>query len=205
MIRLVVDAGRALLALTVVGLLAACGAAAPPSAAQPAHTVAPPAVAAPTSLRIPTLGIESDLTRTGMLPDGSPEVPPVEDPAQVSWANWSPEPGAVGPAVLYGHVNGTVGGQAGVPGVFARIDRMQPGQEILVDREDGTTAVFTVTRVRTWPKDDFDLNGAARREVYGDAPTPQLRLVTCGGTFDQAERSYVDQVVVFAELAGTTR
>jgi hypothetical protein len=34
--------------------------------------------------------------------------------------------------------------------------------------------------------------------VYGDTPGPQLRLITGGGTFDRAARSYRDNVVVFA-------
>lgn len=200
------DALRALLIVAVLAVLPACGASDwPAMAAPPGPTAAAPAAAAPTGLRIPALEVTSDLTRTGMLTDGSPEVPPVDDPGQASWATWSPEPGTVGPAVLYGHVNGTVNGVRGVPGVFARIDQMQPGQEILVAREDGTTAVFAVTRVKTWAKADFDRDGAARREVYGDTSGPELRLITCGGDFDPAAHSYLDQVVVFAQLAGDAR
>jgi hypothetical protein len=32
-----------------------------------------------------------------------------------------------------------------------------------------------------------------------------LRLITCGGTFDRADRSYVDNVIVFATLTGFHR
>jgi hypothetical protein len=38
--------------------------------------------------------------------------------------------------------------------------------------------------------------------VFGATPDAELRLVTCGGAFDRAARSYVDDVVVFAVLAG---
>jgi hypothetical protein len=34
--------------------------------------------------------------------------------------------------------------------------------------------------------------------VYGPAPGPELRLITCGGTFDRARRSYLSNVVVYA-------
>lgn len=200
------DALRALLIVAVLAVLPACAPSGwPATTAQPGPTATAAAAPAPTGLRIPALEVTSDLTRTGMLADGSPEVPPVDDPGQASWATWSPEPGTVGPAVLYGHVNGTVNGARGVPGVFARIDQMQPGQEILVAREDGTNAVFAVTRVRTWAKADFERDGDARREVYGDTTAPELRLVTCGGDFDPAAHSYRDQVVVFATLVGGAR
>jgi hypothetical protein len=37
--------------------------------------------------------------------------------------------------------------------------------------------------------------------VFGPAPDPVLRLITCGGRFDRARRSYVDNVIVTAYLA----
>ena len=34
--------------------------------------------------------------------------------------------------------------------------------------------------------------------VYGPAPVPELRVVTCGGTFDPATGHYLSNVIVFA-------
>jgi hypothetical protein len=34
--------------------------------------------------------------------------------------------------------------------------------------------------------------------VYGPTPDRALRLITCGGPFDYARRSYRDNVVVYA-------
>jgi hypothetical protein len=34
--------------------------------------------------------------------------------------------------------------------------------------------------------------------VYGPVPDPELRLLTCGGTFDYATRSYLSNTVVYA-------
>lgn len=36
--------------------------------------------------------------------------------------------------------------------------------------------------------------------VYGPAPTAQLRLITCGGTFDPQTGHYLSNVVVYATL-----
>ena len=105
--------------------------------------------------------------------------------------------------MLYGHVDGEQGGQRGVPGVFHRLTDLAPGDEIAVAREGGSRAVFVVTAVRTWPKAALDTRASGERvarEVYGDTPGPELRLVSCGGVFDRAARSYDGQVVAFARL-----
>ena len=36
--------------------------------------------------------------------------------------------------------------------------------------------------------------------VYGPVPTPQLRLITCGGAFEQAQGQYLSNIVVYANL-----
>lgn len=199
---------RMLLAAVLVVGLVACGGTASPTASTGGATTAPSTVVAPpTHVRIPQIAARSTLERSGMLPDGSPEVPSVHQPMQASWASWSPEPGAPGPAVLYGHVNGEQGGRRGVPGIFADLTKLQPGNAIYIDRADGSTAVFEVQRVKTYRKADLDTKtagDAAAREVYGNTTGPELRLVTCGGDFDRGARSYTGQVVVFARFAGET-
>ena len=67
---------------------------------------------------------------------------------------------------------------------------------MVVDRADGTTLRFAVTRVERHAKDDFPTE-----EVYGPTTGPELRLITCGGAFDRAAGSYLDNVVVWAVLA----
>ena len=201
---------RRLLGLFVlaVGLVAAGCAAAPAATGGAAHpdVAAPPVTTAapePTRVRIPAIDADSTLIRTGMMPDGSPEVPDVHQPLQASWATWSPEPGQPGPAVLYGHVDGEIGGRKGQPGIFHRIDDLRPGDEVLVDRENAPTARFVVDQIVAFPKVELDdPGGMATATVYGDTPGPELRLVTCGGAFDAAARSYRDQIVVFAHLDG---
>jgi hypothetical protein len=66
---------------------------------------------------------------------------------------------------------------------------------VLVTRADGTTLRFRVTRVARYAKSAFPT-----AEVYGPVPDAELRLITCGGRFDRARRSYVDDVVVYAAL-----
>ena len=70
---------------------------------------------------------------------------------------------------------------------------------VVVDRSDGTTATFRVDRVEEHAKDDFPTD-----EVYGDIDHAGLRLITCGGTFDEDTGDYTDNVVVFASLITTS-
>ena len=110
------------------------------------------------------------------------------DGARAGWYAQGTAPGASGPAVLTGHVDG-----GGAPAVFARLDELRPGDTVLVDRADGTTLRFAVTRASRHPKTAFPTEA-----VYAATTGPELRLITCGGAFDRAAGSYLDNVVVWA-------
>ncbi|WP_231502959.1 class F sortase [Blastococcus sp. URHD0036] len=144
------------------------------------------AVAEPVRVRVPGIGVDSPLERLGI--DGSGALQTPADYDLAGWFTGGPAPGDVGPAVLAGHVDSTRG-----PAVFWRLRDLVPGDEVFVDRADGTTGRFTVTRVERHPKDAFPTD-----EVYGPTTGAELRLITCGGDFDRSVRSYRDNVVVFA-------
>jgi sortase (surface protein transpeptidase) len=90
--------------------------------------------------------------------------------------------------VFAGHVDTRRG-----PAVFAQLDRLRPGDLVEVPRSDGGTARYSVDSVEYFPKDTMPSD-----RIYGPATTPQLRLLTCGGPFDEGTLSYRDNVVVFA-------
>ena len=141
----------------------------------------------PVAVSIPRIGVRSMLVDLGLNKDGSMEVP---DPAVAGWFSRGPAPGALGPAVIAGHVTWN-----GASAVFHRLGTMRPGDEVAVTREDGKTAVFSVTGVSRFSKSRFPT-----RAVYGQIDHAGLRLITCGGTYDAARHSYLDNVVVFARL-----
>jgi hypothetical protein len=72
---------------------------------------------------------------------------------------------------------------------------MRRGDQVIVSREDGRTAVFTVSRVARFSKSRFPSEA-----VYGAIDHAGLRLITCGGAYDAARHKYLDNVVVFASL-----
>ena len=198
-LRLAVTLGAGVL----VAGLAGCGVAAGPWATgagpnlssplvtgAPVAPVARLAAAAPTELRIDSINAASSLLPLGLNPDRTLAVPPVGTPMQATWYRLGPTPGAPGPAVILGHVNGD-----GKDGIFARLNQVKPGDQVKVTRADGKTAVFTVTRLCQVAKAAFPT-----REVYGDTSAAELRLITCGGGFDTARHSYEDSIIAFATL-----
>ena len=135
------------------------------------------------------LGLVSPLQQLDRLPDGSVAVP--DRPDIAGWYRGGPRPGQPGPAVILGHVDSRNG-----PGVFLHVARLTAGAAIHVDRADGSTASFHVIAVVRVPKASFPTE-----LVYAPTLQPTLRLVTCGGSFDHARRSYRDNVIVFAAQA----
>ncbi|MCW2613775.1 MAG: putative sortase-like protein, partial [Frankiales bacterium] len=163
-----------------------------PSSSPPADVATGPATplgaSPPRRLRVPSIGVDTELVGLGLQPDGSLEVPPAAFP--VGWYTGGPAPGELGPAVLAGHVD-----YAGSAGVFADLGDLRPGAQVLVDRQDGSTAVFRVTRVHQVGKAAFPTAA-----VYGDLDHAGLRLITCGGDFSRRAGSYEDNVIAYAEL-----
>ncbi|WP_345770477.1 class F sortase [Blastococcus saxobsidens] len=165
-----------------------------PAAGAAGPSAPPEQVAAPVSVSVPAIDVTSDLLRLDLNDDGTVEVPPLGPDDKAGWYQRGPAPGAVGPAVILGHVDSAEHG----PGIFFDLGALEPGAEVTVTREDGTVAVFAVDRVEVHPKDDFPT-----LEVYGNTDDAQLRLITCGGDFDSGARSYEDNVIAFATMTGT--
>lgn len=147
-----------------------------------------------TAVRVPSIGIDTrQLTELGQREDRSLETP--TDAATVGHYSGGAAPGERGPAVYASHVN-----YRGVPGGFANLADVEGGDQVLIERADGATVVYTVDRVEQVSKDAFP---TAR--VYGPTVGPELRLITCGGEFDSSVRSYEDNVVVFARVTEAYR
>ncbi|MGS0688575.1 class F sortase [Nakamurella sp. GG22] len=149
----------------------------------------------PVALSVPAIGVDAALIDLGRTPDGAIEVPSLDDPdSKPGWYENSPAPGSLGPAIILGHVDSREFG----PGVFFLLNQLKPGDSIDVTRNDGTAAIFTVDTVQTVEKKDFPTS-----EVYGNLDHAGLRLITCGGEFDENARSYESNIIVFASLAGS--
>lgn len=151
--------------------------------------------AAPRRLDIPGLGVRAPVVARGLDARGAPEPPPFERAGAVAWYAAGTAPGAAGTALLVGHVDTDTR-----PAVFYKVSSLRPGDTIRVVRADTEVAEFTVDDVQVLTRDRFDA-----RQAYGPRSSgrAELRLITCGGTFDRVTRSYTANVVVSAYLTGT--
>ncbi|WP_243436523.1 class F sortase [Streptomyces sp. FH025] len=165
-----------------------------PVPAEPAEPAAPAPLALtpakPTRLRIPQIGVDAPFTELTLDPAGQLNPPPPDDKNLVGWYREGVSPGELGAAVVAGHVDTTTG-----PAVFLMLSKLRPGSRVEVSRADGTIAVFAVDSVESFAKDAFP-----DQKVYGSTPDAQLRLITCGGTYDKSRKDYLNNVVVFAHL-----
>lgn len=175
----------------LLALLVLVGCGSPVSSGLPHSSVVtsiptPVIVEEPKHISIPAIEAESDLIKTGLLPDGTLEVPSIKQPLQASWYGRFAKPGEAGrPAVLLGHVDG--GGQKGI---FYRLHELRVGTQVHVDDK-----TFTVYQVEKVAKDDFPTE-----RVYSPTEAPELRLITCGGVFDHSTGNYKDNWVIFARM-----
>ena len=144
----------------------------------------------PVRIRIPAIGVDAPVQPLAV--DRNGVLPPPDTDEGTGWWRDGPEPGERGPAVIVGHVDSYTG-----PAVFVHLEDLARGDRILVDRADGSTVVFAALRTESHPKDAFPT-----RVVYGATADAELRLVTCGGAFDDDDRRYLDNVIVYAARSG---
>lgn len=168
-----------------------------PGAAAPAPTVGLPGMphSNPTRLSIKTIAVNAPFTPLHLDAAGNLHAPPAGNTNLVGWYAEGPTPGERGPAIVAGHVDTKTG-----PAVFLLLRLLKPGATADITRADGTVATFTVDSVEMFSKGSFP-----DQRVYGTTPDPQLRIITCGGSYDRSKKDYTDNVVVFAHLTSSRK
>jgi len=151
--------------------------------------------ALPQRVDIPELGVQAPVVARGLDGQGAIDPPPFDQAGVVGWYAAGAAPGAKGAALLVGHVDTETR-----PAVFYKLSALKPGETIRVIRADGKVAEFTVDDVQVLNRTGFDAQQAYGQRESGRA---ELRLITCGGTFDRTSRSYTANVIVSAYLTGT--
>ncbi len=159
----------------------------------------PPAIkplgeARPHRVDIPAIGVQAPVIKRGLDSEGAIAPPPYDQAGVVGWYGGGVQPGAKGTALFVGHVDTTTR-----PAVFYNLSALKPGEKVRVTRSDGTIAEFTVEEVAVYDRAGFDPDKAYGVRADGRA---ELRLITCGGTFDRASKTYSSNVVVSAYLTG---
>jgi sortase (surface protein transpeptidase) len=143
---------------------------------------------APARIRIPSLGVDAAVEPVGLTSKGLMDVP--SNIWDAAWLHTSVEPGAIGQAVIDGHLDSVSG-----PAIFAALQRLRPGDRIYVSDADGNELVFAVRVVDVEP-----LNGFPTVKVFGPSKDRMLNLITCAGHFDPSQRTYDHRLVVFTSI-----
>lgn len=145
-----------------------------------------PTWAEPARITVPSIGVQARVSALGLNEVGGLKVP--EDPWLVGWWRGGSRPGEEGPAVLVGHRDSQNG-----PAVFYKVGDLVSGDELVVDDMNGRTATFIVTGIEQVDRDAFPTD-----KVYGKTKLPELRILSCGGKYDEGE--YEDNLIVYARL-----
>ncbi|MBC7581544.1 class F sortase [Aeromicrobium sp.] len=143
----------------------------------------------PVHIEITSQNIDTDLVAVGLNDDATIELPPALD-AVAGWYKFSPTPGELGPAVIVGHVDNYES-----TSIFWRLRYVVAGDTINVVRADDTTAHFKVTQLAQYDQATFPTE-----TVYGNTKDSELRVITCGGTFDSTTGHYTQNTVIYATL-----
>lgn len=140
----------------------------------------------PVGLQLASIDVSRFPVRpVGLEPDGQLEIP---DETEIGWYRYGATAGQPGATVLAAHVawNRTTG-------PFARLGRVEPGEQVEVTLDDGSVRRYVVTE----------------RAIYGKLELPQDRiwrtsgdetlvLITCGGDYNPEIRRYRENIVVYA-------
>jgi sortase (surface protein transpeptidase) len=164
------------------------GAATPTPVPSGESTPAARSGARPLSVRIAAIGVTAPVVAVGVDRRGAVAVP--ERVSTVGWYRFSSPPGAgAGSTALVGHVDSAEQGQ----GAFFRLRDLTRGDRIVVAVAGGGTLAYRVVSLAQYPKTSVPL-----RQLFSRTGAPRLTLITCGGSFDAARRSYRDNLVVTA-------
>lgn len=143
----------------------------------------------PARVQIPAIKVDARLLPVGLEPNGQMQVPPF---GSAGWYRLGPRPGASGPAVIVAHVDTKFG-----PDVFYRLRDLRAGDTVEVTYSQGAVVRFAVQRSEEHGKSALPV-----ARIWNQTTEPVLRMITCAGEFDRASGHYVDNLIVYASLAG---
>jgi LPXTG-site transpeptidase (sortase) family protein len=142
----------------------------------------------PVSISIPAIGVDAPVENVGELDNGQMGVP--ENIDGVGWFEPGTKPGDRGNAVMAGHVDSKTG-----PAVFYKLDKLKPGDEVILKDKSGTDRRFVVTGKKSFPRKEAPIE-----DIFGFSYQSNLNLITCTGEFNRKARTHEERLVVYTEL-----
>jgi LPXTG-site transpeptidase (sortase) family protein len=205
---------RAVTVLLIAGLVAGTSPSAPATSQAPRMTtaaesvqldrgeprdrsIAPPALDTVTPVRleppawrlvIASIGVDAHIEPVGL--DAQHAMASPSSLETVGWFNQGPLPGQPGDAVIDGHY-----GLPSTPAVFRDLDRLRAGDTLQVIWPDGRQLQFRIATATV-----VSANSPPPPDVFTRSGPPRLTLITCGGRWEQSQRTYSERLIVTANL-----
>jgi hypothetical protein len=156
----------------------------------------------PLELQIPSLKVNAPVLGVGLTAKNEMDAPKgrIGDPVwqKAFWYRGSVIPGQPGTATFAGHVNDPLG----QPEIFAHLQKLNPGDSIIVHVKDTSIDIpFKVDLVKVYSIKELS-NPAVIAKIFGAGPQPapdglsHLTLITCAGKI--VEGQYDHYTIVYA-------
>jgi predicted outer membrane protein/sortase (surface protein transpeptidase) len=143
----------------------------------------------PMVLALPSIDVTAYVVPVGV---SQRELQVPNNPTQVGWWVASAEAGAsTGSVIIDGHVDTSDDG-------LGALYRVGIGDLRIGDRITVTTMFGRQVNYRIYAQSVYAKTAQLPAEVLASTREPRLVLITCGGPFDTDDRSYEDNVVVYA-------
>ncbi|MES2436634.1 MAG: class F sortase [Patescibacteria group bacterium] len=155
-------------------------------------TPAQPDAITPDRLQIPVLHVDAHVQHVGMTKKGTMSVP--SNYTDVGWYRHGSMPGDNGIAVFDGHVDNGVG----LAGVFKHLKTLKAGDDIYIVNKEGKKIHFKVTGIQDFPHDTKDT-----ASIFQTTGTPSIKLITCEGEWNKELKTYMQRLIVSAELVAS--
>lgn len=143
----------------------------------------------PRIIKINKLNLRARVLQMGVNPDGSMQAP--VGIFDAGWYNGSSRPGTRGAVVIDAHASGP-----SRQGLFAYLNTLEIGDQIEIERGDGTKLTYQVINKETVPKDSVDMRKLLTVQGAGEEG---LNLITCDGAWVKDQSTFSDRTIVYAE------
>jgi hypothetical protein len=160
-----------------------------PSTPSPGQQPAAPKLAAD-SVAIPAQRVVAPIVAYCQIIEGGLE-PPADVHEVCYWAGGAGLGEDAGTSVLTGHINWVGQGT----GAFGNLGALRSGELVYTSDANRAVTAWRIVRVQHRPK----TLGIDPDAFIGDRGARRLYLISCGGAFDAADLSYVDNIYVLAE------
>lgn len=149
----------------------------------------------PRYISIPALGImKARVQSVGLTPTRAIDTP--KNISDTGWFKESAFPGQnFGTVIIDGHNGGVTR-----DGVFAGLDKLKEGDEIIIERGDGKKFTYLVAENRTESLVEVNKNGMKRLMTPFDPDKEGLGLITCAGNWIPRDKVFDKRILVRAVI-----